>query len=241
MLLLATPLSAQTESQRVGVTEGYRMGAYFDGATTRYDHGVLGDDVEYGRLVAAVEHMEAVLDLPAGRVFEDIEPRIADVDGDGRPEIIVVETDMARGAQLAIYRARFVDGSGATLTKIAATAPIGRRHRWLAPAGIADFDGDGQADIAYVETPHLGKVLRIVTLRGGKLVQIAELPGVTNHRIGDAFISGGVRHCGGAPELILVDASWDQILSVTLTDGKPSIRVVGPFDDAAMANALRCS
>ena len=41
--------------------------------------------------------------LPERRVFEDTEPRLADVDGDGDPEVIVVESDMREGARLAIY------------------------------------------------------------------------------------------------------------------------------------------
>src|SRR5690606_33675671 len=126
--------------------------------------------------------------LPHTRVFEDIEPRLADLDGDGAPEAIVVETDLDRGARLAVY-----DAGGL----VAATPFIGRRHRWLAPVGAADLDGDGRVEIAYVETPHLGKTLKIVRLVGDDLQPVAEAPGLTNHRIGDPFIQGRIATCGG--------------------------------------------
>lgn len=220
LLLSVCAASAQTDMEiflRDG--GGYRMGATFAEPTTRYDHGILGDAIEHGSLVVGLEHEEARFDLPQNRVFEDTAPRLADIGGSKDPEIIVVETDIRLGAQLSIYRASFSPIWAPKLEKIAATPHIGQTHRWLAPAGIADFDGDGQNDIAYIETPHLGKVLRIVTLRGGKLVEIAAASGLSNHRIGDGYISGGVRDCGSGPELVLANADWTRLVAVSLVDG----------------------
>jgi len=77
------------------------------------------------------------------------------------------------------------DGTLAALKKARAAHPQLRiiRHRRRAgqsrairtgvlaarAAIIATLDGDGQNDIAYVETPHLGMTMRIVTLRDGEL------------------------------------------------------------------------
>lgn len=236
LALIATAGFAQSNAEimrRLGgafVLEHHRMGAAFVAPTTRYDHGILGDRIEYGALIAELEQKQVRIDLPPTRVFEDIAPRVADIDGRGGPEVIVVETDLEHGAQLAVYQVDFDSLIWEPkLHKLAATDFIGQSHRWLAPAGIADFDGDGQNDIAYVETPHLGKTLRIVTLRGGELVEIASARGYTNHQIGDDFISGGVRDCGQGPELLLANADWTQIVGVQLVDGQLQSRPLAPY------------
>ncbi len=183
--------------------------------TDRYDHGVLGDALEWGGLRLTVSNCpmcsrippgyDETITLPENRVFEDVELRLADLNGDLHQEVIVVETDLARGASLAVY-----GPSG----KIAATPFIGQRHRWLAPAGVADFDGDGRVEIAYVDRPHLLAELVFIRLEGDRLVETLRLPGLTNHRIGDDFISGGVRDCGQGPELVLASKDWARLMRV---------------------------
>ncbi len=98
--------------------------------------------------------------------------------------------------------------------KAAAWPPIGTPFRWLAPAAIADLNGDGVTDIAYVETPHLGKVLRVWSWAAGGLTEIAQLRGVTSHRIGDEVIFGGLRDCGTGPEIVLADAGFQRLVAV---------------------------
>jgi hypothetical protein len=56
--------------------------------------------------------------------------------------------------------------------------------RWLNPVGVADLDGDGLAEIAAVITPHVGGTLKVYRRREGKLVEIAALPGFSNHVLG---------------------------------------------------------
>ena len=206
-LALALVLTAGVASgETVPANEDKVVRATLTQPTGRYDHAVLGDALEWGglRLTLADGRQERVT-LPETRVFEDVEARLADITGDGLPEVIVVETDLALGASLAVYGPR---------GRIAATAFIGQPHRWLAPAGIADFDGDGRVEIAYVDRPHLVADLVFVRLDGDRLVETARLPGLTNHRIGDAVISGGLRDCGTGPELILASRDWTRILRV---------------------------
>ncbi|WP_170324525.1 FG-GAP repeat domain-containing protein [Ruegeria arenilitoris] len=206
--------------------------ARFTEPTTRYAHGVLGDNVEYGALELTVQGGTLTIRLPSDRVFEDLAPRLADMDLDGKPEVIVVESHNRTGAQLAIY-----DSGG---RKIAATPHIGTRFRWLAPIGAADLDSDGFVEIAYVDRPHLAKTLRIWRFKDGDLAEIATLPGLTNHKIGDDFITGGIRDCGTGPEMIVVSADWQQIVSIRHEKGWGT-RTLSPFSRKAMKQVLTCT
>ncbi len=200
-----------------------------------YPHRIMGDIFEKQELrVVGDDGVTYLLTLP-DNVFEDIAPRVADMDGDGLGDVVVVETDVNLGASLAIYSLG-PDG----LFKLAATPHIGQPARWLAPAGIADFNGDGQNDIAYVETPHLGKVLRFWTLRNGALVELASAQGLTNHRIGEEFISGGARVCDGVAEVVTANGDWSRVFATRMVDGGLEFTDLGPYSAQALADALTC-
>ncbi len=191
--------------------------------TNRYDHAILGDAVEWGGLRLRIDGTSAPfvdITLPDTMVFEDVTARVVDLDGDGAPEVLVVQTDIARGAALAVY-----DAHG----KRAATPFIGQTHRWLAPAGVGDFDGDGRAEIAYVDRPHLVRDLVFVRLEGDRLIEIARAPGLTNHRIGDAAIAGGARQCPGGDQVIVASADWTRALAVHLRGGTVQVTDLGPI------------
>ncbi|MEW2914774.1 VCBS repeat-containing protein [Leisingera sp. JC11] len=223
------------------------ISAEYGDPTTRYGHAVLGDGVEYGSLTLTVASTAASgaslkadyltsdiqIRLPLDHVFEDIAPRLADVDGDGSQEVLVVETDVAQGAQLAIY--------GARGEKIAETPHIGTRNRWLAPIGAADLDGDGYVEIAYVDRPHLAKTLRIWRFRKGALTEVASKAGLTNHRIGEDFITSGIRDCGRGAELVMVSGDWRRIIAVRLRGDEITTREIGVFDpNTGLEAALAC-
>ena len=185
-------------------TRGYHniAVAWLAGPTDRYRHGVLGDDLEATRLVVETRSGKRLqVDLPLRRVFEDLEPRLADVDGDSRDEIIVVESDTKLGASLALYG--IVDGR---LKRIAATPFLGQPYRWLNPLGTADFDGDGQLDIALVATPHIGGKLRLYRFEDSNLSLFAEYPGVSTHRMGSTELGlGRVVSAGPRDQLLVPD------------------------------------
>jgi hypothetical protein len=200
--------------------------------TGRYDHAILGDALEWGGMRLTGPNGAVEVTLPQSRVFEDVTARVADLDGDGAAEVLVVETDIARGASLAVY-----DVTG----QVTATPFIGRTHRWLAPLGVGDLDGDGLPEIAYVDRPHLARELVIVQYRQQKLVEIARISGLTNHRIGDETIAGGIRNCGQGGEAILANADWSQVMAVRLSGRDLQPRALGPYSAAAVAKALACT
>ncbi|MCP5371923.1 MAG: VCBS repeat-containing protein [Hyphomicrobiales bacterium] len=203
-----------------GVAMGRRNihAAWLTGPTDRYRHGALGDTIEAGGL--AVELKNSVVlryDLPPDSVFEDLTPRLADVDGDGSQEVVVVRSYLAAGAAVMVLKAG-PDG----LVPLAESAPIGTANRWLNPAGVADFDGDGRPEIAVVETPHIGGVLRLHRLAGNALPVVARKPGFSNHVLGsrDLGLSAVTDADGdGRPDLVVPDAARKALRVVAARDG----------------------
>jgi hypothetical protein len=228
---LALPASAEIVAAR-----------YAD-ETGRYAHGVLGDAIEYETLVVTLaDGSERRARYLETLVFEDVAPRLVDLDGDGAAEVITVESHETRGARLSIWGWR-----DDALAPLAATPFIGTRFRWLAPVGVgaADLDGDGTMEIAYIDRPHLAKTLRVWRYEAGaegpRLTELASMGQLTNHRIGEDHISGGIRTCGQRPELVLADATWESIMAVWLHDGALRKRALAPFvEGAGFDAALRC-
>ncbi|MEO0701141.1 MAG: VCBS repeat-containing protein [Pseudomonadota bacterium] len=207
--------------------------ARYDDPTNRYPHAVLGDDIEFGALVLETDGGRTVrIVLPETSVFEDVAPRLADLDGDGAPEVVTVESHQSRGARLAVYG---TDGL------IAATPHIGTRFRWLAPIGIADLDRDGAIEIAYIDRPHLARTLRVVRFADGQLTEVGTSEGFTNHRIGEPDIGGGIRDCGEGPEMIVASRNWQTVMGVRFIAGVTLSRPLGPYTDrSSFAEALNC-
>ena len=161
--------------------------AWLAGPTQRYRHGVLGDELEAERLVVETRSgMQLRVKLSSQRVFEDLEPRLADIDGDSRDEIIVVESDTKLGASLSVYG--IIDGR---LVRVTATPFLGQRYRWLNPLGVGDFDGDESIDIALVATPHIGGILRLYQFDKPTLSMFAERSGISTHRMGSTELGLG--------------------------------------------------
>jgi len=221
LLFATTPASA-------GVVE-----AKYSEPTKRYGHAILGDAIEFGSLhILTDAGAELTLTLPQTRVFEDLEPRLSDVDLDGDNEVIVIETSIAQGARLAIY-----DESGL----VAATPYIGRTHRWLAPIGAGDLDGDGFVELAYIDRPHLAKTLRVWRFKDGALTHVVDQAGLTNHRIGDDFITGGLRSCDDRLEMVTVNANWSRVTASRLEGGRIATRNIGPYKGRSSTRAaLSC-
>jgi hypothetical protein len=183
--------------------------AWLSHPTDRYPHGVLGDALEASRLVVETRSGEQLkVELPATRVFEDLQPRLADLDADNRDEILVVESDTRKGAALSVYGV--VEGQ---LVRRAATPFLGQPNRWLNPLGWGDFDGDGRIDIALVATPHIGGILRLYHFTPPTLTLYGEYRGVSTHRIGSTSLDlGRVVPAEPRDRLLVPDQSYSELL-----------------------------
>ena len=83
--------------------------AWLAGPTRRRPRGVLGDDVGAERLgasaaSAAIPCFGLRAEVGPMDVFEDVAPRLADLDGDAAVEIVVVRSHLVFGAQIRDLR-----------------------------------------------------------------------------------------------------------------------------------------
>jgi len=211
------------------------VGATYAEPSAVYAHGALGGGGEWAALVLQLRDGRSVtLRVSPGHVFEDIAPHLADLTGDGAPEVIAVQSNLLRGSRLVVYG---VVGAGFGL--IAATPPIGQRHRWLSMLGAADLDADGRVEIALIDRPHLARILTVLRLEEGALRVIATAPGLTNHAFGAPATLGGLRDC--APEIITLDAGFTQIIGTDLVEGALVSTDLGRYSPAAMRAVLDCA
>ncbi|MBO6559189.1 MAG: VCBS repeat-containing protein [Nisaea sp.] len=172
---------------RIGSDATGRILAWYAEETEQYRHGALGDPVEALALVGREDDGKpAVYRMSGDEVFEDLEPRIVDLDIEphGRPEIVTIVASAEEGAAIAVFgMARDADGDPA-LVRLATSSHIGSAFRWLNIAGIADFDGDGFTEIAYVDRPHIRGELVFLEWRGGRLREQERVGGFANHHGG---------------------------------------------------------
>ena len=212
------------------------VSARFDAPTTRYAHLVLGRDHNFDVLALTLSNGTRQRVQWPDLVFEDTAPRLVDMDGYGAPEVIVVESGEGKGGRVAIYG--LVHGK---VTLRAVTPHIGQSNRWHAVVGAADLDGDGAVEFAFVDRPHLAKILRVWRFDPirNTVAEVATLSDVTNHRIGDPEISSGIRTCGTAPEIVLHTGDWNRLVGVTLRNGALEARDLGTYSGPKSMDAAR--
>jgi len=145
---------------------------------SRYDHGVLGDNIEATRVLWLERHGLDVLrelSLPTPHVFEDIAPRPVVLPGAQPGRGLLTVRSGPDGGQLALMTADPARPRGLRLAALGDT--VGGFHRWLAPTT------DGR-HLAAVHTPHIGGVLHVYQPDGERLTRRRLQGDVSTHRIG---------------------------------------------------------
>ena len=200
---------------RITTGTGDIVEAWYSEPTTRYAHGVLGDATEAGALKVKTQFGEIyTFRLPSTEVFEDIAPRLADLDRDGRTEVITILSSRSDGASVAVFHL-----NGNAFVKIAQTPFIGTSNRWLNIAEIDHFGGNRRPDIAFVVTPHLAGILQFYRFRNNRLVRIAGAAGFSNHFIGSnelrlSAVADVNRN--GIPDLVIPSLARNELVVIGL-------------------------
>lgn len=174
-------VNAPVDARLVAVGGGQY--ALYGGQTGRYRHGALGDTTEGSTLVvvdATAGTIEAEVTLDAPAVFEGLSPLVADLDGDGEPELVTTVADSAAGARIRAY--------GTDGTELA-TGPVygpGWRHQLcVAPFG-------GRPELAVVRKPHVDRTVEFYRVAGGALTVTATAQGYASHTYGSRNLDGGL-------------------------------------------------
>ena len=184
--------------------------------SSRYPHGIAGDRLEATEITLLETHpsLKAVtrISIPGQRVVEGISPIWADLNGDGRREIIVTISDSEQGAQVVVY-----SESG---NQLAAGPAVGRGNRWRHQIAVAPFGVNGELELAEVLTPHIGGIAGFYRLDGESLNLVAQQAGVTSHTIGSRNLDMGIAgdlDGDGQPELVVFDQSFTDLTAMRRT------------------------
>ncbi|MEM8539664.1 MAG: hypothetical protein AAGF25_01810 [Pseudomonadota bacterium] len=174
--------------------------AWYARPTERYAHAVLGDAIEGGSLVVELnDGTQKEFVLPENQVFEDITPRIHDLNFSGTNEVVTIRSSQTGGAAVVVYG--LVDGE---LAEVAASSENGLRNRWLNIVGVLPQKSSSSSSIYFIRTPHInGRLNRLEVGRDGSKDVDLRQNDFSNHVIGSRVLDLGLLHAGDQPHMYI--------------------------------------
>jgi len=198
--------------------------------TEAYDNGAVFDVTDgRGRSVVTLRSASKH-NANKVRLFKTRSVAFADLDGDGRRDVVFADTDQAATEQIEIHR-RQPDGS----TVLADAWNL--HHEWeyegqvfgdFSPLDIecADLDGDGSPEIifSYGSSPYYLSEIRVFRPNGEEVLRAYHPGQISNLRIGDRNRDGRLEIYVGAtnnfheqnegnassPVVFVIDADWSR-------------------------------
>ena len=156
--------------------------------TTRYDHGVVGDELEASAItLLEIEPETRVIQTIAIHepdVIEGISAIWADINNDGNRDIIVTLSNNQTGARITVFNE---DGD-----LLAESDPIGLGYRWRHQLAVARFDANQPPLLASIRTPHIGGIVEFFQYNNGRLEIVKEIKGFSTHSIGSRNLDSAI-------------------------------------------------
>jgi len=205
----------QLPEKAISISDDNQVFAMYASPTSVYGHGILGDKIEAKQLVVVRRGVFHELSLGDRVVFEDIRPRLYDADGDGELEIITIRTEFSDGAGIGIYKLE-----NNQLVEYAAVPVIGKAYRWLNIVAINDLDDDGVVELAWIETPHIGGILKVAKINQGTLEVLDSKREYSNHSIGETNLCLSALAIMNSLKVIYIPSQeGDSIVGYVFKDG----------------------
>lgn len=227
----------------IALNSNQRMWGLYSMSTNVYNHAVLGDELEGGALTVLQwnEETETVFFLASATlegeeqrntVFEGLGPIWADVNGDGKDDLVTTISNSAVGARLRVYS--LSDGEPLQLLQLAQAPAINLGGRWLHQLAVGPLGPNGETNVVEIRTPHIGGEVRYYELDpdrpvGDNLKLTASTSRYTSHDIRsrnlDRVVLGDFNG-DGIPELVVQNQVKDVLVGLQRTSGDAGVEIV---------------
>lgn len=195
--------------------------------TDRYDHGVLGDDLEASAITLVETEPEVQIlkeiTIEEPDVIEGISPIWADINNDGSQDIIVTLSNNQNGARIVAFNE---DG-----TMLAQSDPIGLGYRWRHQLAVAQFEANKPPLLVSIRTPHIGGVVEYFQYKGnGRLEIVKEFKGFSTHSIGSRNLDTALAadfNNDGVFEILIPDQSHTSLAIVSINEVSTALPLDG--------------